>query len=138
MIEKLKGGFPVEDTATPRYDTLKLGITFSRDILCERILTRLDARINEGMIDEVERVLRLGATPEFLLGLGLEYRYTYKYLNGEYSGFEEYREVLYREICRFAKRQMTWFRREKDIIWLDPTGDMLSEAIAYIDSFLKT
>ncbi len=137
MIEKLKCGSPVEDSATPRYKTLKLGITFPRDILCERILSRLDARISEGMIDEVERVLTLGATPEFLLGLGLEYRYTYKYLNGEYSGFDEYREILFREICRFAKRQMTWFRREEDIIWLDPTGDMLGEAVSHIDNFLK-
>ncbi len=137
MIEKLSAGFPLEDSATARYDTLKLGITFPRDVLRERILTRLDARIKEGMIDEVERVLSLGATPEFLLGLGLEYRYTYKYLNGEYSGFDEYRETLYREICKFAKRQKTWFRREEDIIWLNPEGDMTAEAIAYIDDFLK-
>ena len=137
MIEKLSAGCPISDNATPRYDTLKLGITYPRDILCERILTRLDDRIKAGMIEEVEHVMALGASADFLFGLGLEYRYTYKYIIGEYSGFEEYRETLYREICRFAKRQMTWFRKEKDIVWLDVNGDMLAESVSLIDEFLN-
>ncbi|MBQ4071432.1 MAG: tRNA (adenosine(37)-N6)-dimethylallyltransferase MiaA [Clostridia bacterium] len=137
MIEKLDAGLSLADTAEPRYDVLKLGITFPREVLNRRILERLDARIEEGMIEEVSRVLTLGATPEFLERLGLEYRYTYRYISGQYPSFEAYHEELYREICRFAKRQMTWFRRESDIIWLDECGDMVSEAIGYIDNFLK-
>ena len=137
MIEKLDAGLSLADTAEPRYDVLKLGITFPRVVLNRRILERLDARIEEGMIEEVSRVLTLGATPEFLERLGLEYRYTYRYISGQYPSFEAYHEELYREICRFAKRQMTWFRRESDIIWLDECGDMVSEAIGYIDNFLK-
>lgn len=137
MIEKLDAGLSLADTAEPRYDVLKLGITFPREVLNRRILERLDARIEDGMIEEVSRVLTLGATPEFLERLGLEYRYTYRYISGQYPSFEAYHEELYREICRFAKRQMTWFRRESDIIWLDECGDMLTEAIGYIDNFLK-
>ena len=119
MIEKLRAGCSAENESTPRYDVLQLGITFERDVLYKRILERLDLRIKDGMVDEVREVMRLGATPEFLEKLGLEYRYTYRYISGQYSSFEEYHDVLYKEIFHFAKRQMTWFRKEKNIVWLD-------------------
>lgn len=137
MIEKLTAGFSAENENKPRYDVLQLGITFERDVLYRRILERLDARIEQGMIEEVERVMHLGATPEFLEGLGLEYRYTYRYLAGKYSSFDEYRDELYREICHFAKRQMTWFRKEKSIVWLDASCDMMSQAVELIDDFIE-
>ena len=137
MIEKLSAGFSHENENSPRYDVLQLGITFPRDVLYARILERLDMRIRDGMIEEVEGILKNGATPEFLEGLGLEYRYTYRYLAGKYSGFEEYRDELYREICHFAKRQVTWFKKEKNIVWLDESGDYLLEARRLIDSFLE-
>ncbi len=136
MIEKLRAGYPAENECDPRYDVLQLGITFDREILYKRILERLDLRIKDGMIDEVREILRLGATPEFLEKLGLEYRYTYRYISGQYSSFEEYHDELYKEICHFAKRQMTWFRKEKNIIWLNEKGDMLEEAKTLIDKFL--
>ena len=60
-----------------------------------------------------------------------------RYLAGKYSGFEEYRDELYREICHFAKRQVTWFKKEKNIVWLDESGDYLLEARRLIDSFLE-
>ena len=137
MLEKLIGGAEAEQESTPRYDVLQLGITFPREVLNKRILERLDMRINDGMIDEVRGVMELGATPEFLERLGLEYRYTYRYISGQYPSYEAYREELYREICRFAKRQMTWFRKEKNIIWLNSEGDMLAESIKLIDDFLN-
>ena len=137
MIEKLSAGFSAENENKPRYDVLQLGITFERDVLYRRILERLDARIEQGMVEEVEHIMRLGATPEFLEGLGLEYRYTYRYLAGKYSSFDEYRDELYREICHFAKRQVTWFKKEKNIVWLDTDENMKEQAIALIDDFLK-
>ena len=137
MIEKLEGGASADAESEPRYDVLQLGITYPREVLNQRILERLDARIEAGMIDEVRRVLELGATEQFLEKLGLEYRYTYRYIAGKYNSFEEYHEELYREICRFAKRQMTWFRKEKNIVWLDVNGDMLEEASGLINDFLK-
>ena len=137
MIEKLEGGASAEAESEPRYDVLQLGITYPREVLNKRILERLDARIADGMIDEVRRVMTIGATPEFLEKLGLEYRYTYRYIAGLYPSFEAYREELYREICRFAKRQMTWFRKEKSITWLDTDGDILAEASALVSDFLS-
>lgn len=137
MIEKLSAGVKAESESSPRYDVLQLGMTFERDTLYRRISERLDARIKEGMIEEVENVVRLGATPDFLEKLGLEYRYTYRYISGQYSSFEDYRAELYKEICHFAKRQMTWFRKEKNIIWLDTAGDPLAEARELIDRFME-
>ena len=138
MIEKLEGGASAEAESEPRYEVLQLGITYPREVLNKRILERLDLRIKAGMIDEVRRVMDLGATPEFLEKLGLEYRYTYRYIAGLYPSFEAYHEELYREICRFAKRQMTWFKKEKSIIWLDTDGDILAEASALVEDFLKS
>lgn len=136
-LEKLEKGVKSENLSQPRYDVLQLGLTFDREELYSRIGIRLDQRIKEGMIDEVREVVKLGATPEFLEGLGLEYRLTYRYITGKYKSFEEYREDLFKQIRHFAKRQMTWFRKEKNIVWLNSKGDYLQEAISLIDDFLK-
>ena len=137
MIEKLAAGVSAESESQPRYDVLQLGMTFERDVLYRRILERLDARIKEGMIEEVENIVKMGATPEFLEKLGLEYRYTYRYISGQYPSFEDYRAELYKEICHFAKRQMTWFKKEKSIIWLDTSRDTFTEARELIDKFME-
>ena len=136
-LEKLEKGVKSENLSHPRYDVLQLGLTFDREELYSRIGIRLDQRIKEGMIDEVREVVKLGATPEFLEGLGLEYRLTYRYITGKYKSFEEYREDLFKQIRHFAKRQMTWFRKEKNIVWLNSKGVYLKEAITHIDDFLK-
>lgn len=137
MIEKLSAGVSAESESTPRYDVLQLGMTFDRDILYHRIGERLDDRIKQGMIEEVENIVKMGATPEFLEKLGLEYRYTYRYISGQYRSFEDYRAELYKEICHFAKRQMTWFKKEKSIIWLDTSKDTFAEARELIDRFME-
>ena len=137
MIEKLSAGVSAESESTPRYDVLQLGMTFERDTLYRRIGERLDDRIKQGMIEEVENIVKMGATPEFLEKLGLEYRYTYRYISGQYPSFEDYRAELYKEICHFAKRQMTWFKKEKSIIWLDTSKDTFAEARELIDRFME-
>ena len=137
MIEKLTAGVSAESESQPRYDVLQLGMTFDRDTLYRRILERLDARIKDGMIEEVENIVKMGATPEFLEKLGLEYRYTYRYISGQYPSFEDYRAELYKEICHFAKRQMTWFKKEKSIIWLDTSAAPFAEARELIDKFME-
>lgn len=137
MIEKRMAGFDAENESAPRYDVLQLGLTFDREVLYQRIAARLDMRIEQGMIEEVREVMRLGATPEFLEKLGLEYRYTYRYLDGRYSSLRDYRDDLYKEICHFAKRQGTWFRKEKNIVWLDSAGDYFAESKHLIDKFLE-
>lgn len=137
MLEKRMGGVTEETQSQPRYDVLELGVTYPREILCKRIGERLDRRIEAGMVEEVKKILELGATPEFLEGLGLEYRLTYRYVTGGYADFAAYRDDLFHKICQFAKRQMTWFRKDEKILWLDPAGDPFGEAKEKIDAFLK-
>jgi len=87
------------------------------------------------MIDEVQNLLDNGATPEFLTKLGLEYKYIYQYISGIYT-YDEMYDELGRAIKRFAKRQMTWFRKDKSIIWLDMTNDPFNQACAEIERFI--
>jgi len=137
-MEKLKSGSNAKDKEShPRYNTLQLGLTWDKDTLHKRISERLDTRLAQGMVQEVQKVLAMGATPQFLQGLGLEYRLTYKYIKGEYADFQAYRNELFIAIRQFAKRQMTWFRKEKDIIWLDSTGDYYTQAKQLIINFLE-
>ena len=136
ILEKLRAGAPAENESHPRYQTLQLGLTWDRDVLYTRIEERLDARIDAGMVDEVQGLLDRGVSPDFLDRLGLEYRYTTWYLQGRFATFSDYREKLLTEIRRFAKRQQTWFRRDADIVWLDTAGDYTARAISLTEAFL--
>ncbi|MBO5789615.1 MAG: tRNA (adenosine(37)-N6)-dimethylallyltransferase MiaA [Clostridia bacterium] len=137
MLEKCRAGNPAENESNPRYRVLQLGLTWEREYLNSLIETRLDRRIEEGMIDEVRRLLENGASEEFMEALGLEYRYTTRYILGKYESFEAYREQFLTEIKRFAKRQQTWFKKDQDIVWLNVGGDYIAEAIALCEAFLS-
>jgi len=119
----------------PHYKTLVIGVTWPRDVLYERIHERLDRRLDQGMINEVENLRAAGATDEFLYGLGLEYRYILMYLRGEFDSFQAFYDKLFMEIRHLAKEQMTWFRKRKDIRWIDMTGHPFEEASVMIDEF---
>ncbi len=121
---------------TPRYEVLKLGVTWPREILKQRIDERLERRLNQGMIDEVKGLMDAGVSVEFLKKLGLEYRYLTEYLLGEWT-YDQMIDELSRAIKRFAKRQMTWFRREENLHWLDMANDPMGQAVELIDGFLK-
>jgi tRNA dimethylallyltransferase len=86
-------------------------------------------------VDEVRAMLEDGVSEEFLVKLGLEYKYLTWYLTGK-IGYEQMVEELGNAIKKFAKRQMTWFRRDPRIIWLDMQGDPVNEAAGYIEPFL--
>ena len=70
---------------------------------------RLDARLKEGMVEEIRGLLDSGVPAETLISYGLEYKYVTLYLQGQLS-YEDMREKLATAIHQFAKRQMTWFR----------------------------
>ena len=136
MLERIHDGDDAVPGKQPRYDCLRLGVSWPRDVLAKRIDERLDMRVRQGMIDEVQRLMDEGATREFLLGLGLEYRFITQYLTGEIPDREEMLRLLAIAIKQFAKRQMTWFRRDKTIVWLDMAGDPLAQASEAIEAFL--
>ena len=120
---------------SPRYSLLKLGVTWPREILKQRIDERLERRLAEGMVNEVKALLDEGISEEFLVKLGLEYKYLTWYLTGK-IGYEQMVEELGNAIKKFAKRQMTWFRRDPRIHWLDMSADPVSEASSLIAAFL--
>ena len=136
LLEKLHDGDDIVPGRNPRYETLRLGVTWDRDTLRRRIDERLDRRLNEGMVEEVRGLLDRGVSEEFLLKLGLEYRFITQYLTGRIATLEEMRDLLSTAIKQFAKRQMTWFRRDQAIHWLDMTADPAAQACALIDGFL--
>ena len=136
LLERIHAGDDLTPKKDPRYDVLKLGVTWPRPVLCDRIDERLERRMNEGMVEEVENLMKNGATPEFLDKLGLEYRYLYRYLAGIMSK-EEALEELARKIKAFAKRQMIWFRKDKSIIWLDMAENPFEQACAEIERFIE-
>lgn len=101
---------------------LIFGTDISRELRRQRITQRLDARLEEGMIDEIRRILDSGVAPEDLIYYGLEYKFVTLYLTGKLS-YDEMRRQLEIAIHQFAKRQMTWFRgmekRGLHINWID-------------------
>ena len=136
MIERIHDGDDAVPGKEKRYESLRLGVSWPRDVLGKRIDERLERRLEQGMIEEVQGLMDRGATTEFLLGLGLEYRFITQHLLGE-MGREEMLEKLAIAIKQFAKRQMTWFRRNPDIVWLDMAGDYMDQACAAVEVFLK-
>ena len=137
IIERIHDG----DDATPgkqaRFESLRLGVSWPREVLNRRIDERLERRLEQGMIEEVQRLMDEGATTEFLLGLGLEYRFITQYLIGEIPDRQAMLDKLAIAIKQFAKRQMTWFRRNPEIVWLDMSGDAFDQACTAVDAFLK-
>lgn len=100
---------PVDRTHFLPKNTYYIGTLVSRDERNARIDRRLDARLQEGMVDEVRRLLDSGIRAEDLIYYGLEYKFVTLYLTGR-SSYEEMKERLAIAIHQFAKRQMTWFR----------------------------
>lgn len=136
-VERVLQGNTDVPVNTPRYDTLLIGVTWPRDVLYERIRERLDRRLEQGMTEEVVNLRKQGATDDFLYSLGLEYRYILMYLRGEFESFDAFYNKLFMEIRHLAKEQMTWFRKRKDIRWIDMTKDPFTEASKLIDEFYE-
>ncbi len=93
----------------PLTDALVIGVDVDRDTRRRRISERLRTRLDEGMLDEVRRLLDSGIAPDDLIYYGLEYKYLTLHLTGQLS-YDEMVTQLETAIHQFAKRQMTWFR----------------------------
>ena len=136
VLEKHHDGDLEKTGRKARYRVLRLGVTWDRETLKKRIDERLDRRFDEGMLEEVRSLMEEGVSREFLDGLGLEYRFITRYLTGEIPDFEEMKEELSLAIKRFARWQMTWFRRHGDVIWLDMAQDPVRQGEEAIRVFL--
>jgi len=97
-------------TIAENFDSLVIGVSDERAEIKKRITARLKKRLNEGMIDEVRLLLDEGVPVERLKRFGLEYRFVTQFLLGELNYNDMYQK-LNSAIHKFAKRQMTWFRK---------------------------
>ena len=118
--------------------SLIVGVNIDRELRREKISKRLRARLDEGMVDEVRRILSNGVAPEDLIYYGLEYKFLTLYVIGRLT-YEEMVSQLEIAIHQFAKRQMTWFRgmerRGCTIHWLDatlPMADKVDQILAWL------
>lgn len=121
-IAKYYSDHNIEEEEFPEINSLVAGIKFDRNSRRKRITERLKDRLKSGMIEEVKSLLESGVSAETLIYYGLEYKFITRHIQGELS-YDEMFSQLETSIHRFAKRQMTWFRRmEKngiEIKWLD-------------------
>jgi tRNA dimethylallyltransferase len=121
-IEKYYAENQQLESEMPEINSLNIGIDFDRELRRQRITTRLKQRLDEGMLDEVQKLLDSGLTPEQLLYYGLEYKYLTLHLTGQLTYSEMFRQLEI-AIHQFAKRQMTWFRgmekRGTKINWIN-------------------
>lgn len=114
----------VAEREFPKLNSLIIGVDIDRELRREKISRRLRQRLDEGMVDEVRRLLSEGIKPDDLIYYGLEYKYLTLYAIGEMS-YDEMFAGLETAIHQFAKRQMTWFRgmerRGFTIHWVSAT-----------------
>ncbi len=113
------------------YNALKIGLNFPLETLKKRIGLRLKKRLRLGLIKEVARLHENGLSFRRMEALGLEYRYISRHLRGMLTR-KQMEEELSREIFKFAKRQNTWFKKDKSIHWVKN----LKEAASLVRRFL--
>ncbi len=113
---------------TNKFQILKIGIKIQNEELKERINKRLEKRIEMGMIEEAEKLHANGLSYERMRELGLEYGALADLLENKITK-EEMIARLQTEIWQYAKRQMTWFKRDKTIKWFDPKDPLINKEV---------
>ena len=107
-----------ERTKQSPYGFAYFVLTDRREHLYERIDARVDAMMEQGLLGEVKKLRDMGYTRDLVSMQGLGYKELLAYLDGECS-LDEAVYMIKRDTRHFAKRQLTWFRRERDVIWVD-------------------
>lgn len=120
------------------YNACYFVLTDRRDRLYERIDRRVDQMLSEGLVDEVKGLLAAGCKREMVSMQGLGYKEIADYLNGKQT-LEEAVYFIKRNTRHFAKRQLTWFGREKEVIWInrEEFGDDSGRILAYMQEKMK-
>jgi tRNA dimethylallyltransferase len=123
------------------YDSKLFGLTMPREALAARIDARVDQMVAAGLVDEVRRLLQMGYDPEATAMQAIGYKEFVAYLAGR-EGLEQAIDAVKLETRKYAKRQMTWFRKHDDIEWIDVCGvsdpsDVASEIAARLGDWLE-
>ena len=138
-IEEYYRHASAEERSFPRLKSLVVGVSIDREERRARISRRLRQRLDEGMVDEVRRLLDEGIAPDDLTYYGLEYKYLTLHVTGQLT-YDEMVRQLEIAIHQFAKRQMTWFRgmerRGHVIHWVDaqmPTVEQVETILQLLE-----
>ncbi len=127
-LEKVPSLSPGEMSQSDRegnnYKFLQIGITLPKEKLHENIRKRLKKRFQAGMIEEVKKLHRQGLSWKKIQSFGLGYFWIPEYLNGKIKSKEELFEKIYQAEKDYAKRQMTWFKKDKRIKWIEKYKDI--------------
>jgi tRNA dimethylallyltransferase len=118
-----------------RYQNLQIGIHVERPLLYSRIDERVDRMLKQGLLREVQQLLNAGYSREAKALRAIGYKEMTAYLAGEYS-LDEAIRLIKRDTRHYAKRQLTWFAADKDIIWLEYPAEfdtILKHAIDFFD-----
>lgn len=118
------------------YDAAVIILTMDREKLYERIELRIDLMMEQGLLEEVKGLLDRGYTPDLVSMQGIGYKEFIPYFNGECT-LEEAVTQLKTNTRRFAKRQLTWFRRQIDGLWIDLSKATGEEALEDVLDYLK-
>ena len=117
-----------------RYEPLMLCVSWDRKVLYERINKRVDIMLNEGLLDEVRMLMDKGYTKELNSMKGIGYKEVMDYFNGEIA-YDEMVELIKQSSRRYAKRQLTWFRRDERIHWIS-AENAVDEALELVKTFI--
>ncbi len=123
-----------ETHAVTLYDALKIGIRIEKEELVKNIHTRLTERLDKGMIEEVVALHTDGLSYERMTEIGIEYAYIAKYLQSMITN-DEMCALIETKSWQYAKRQMTWLKRDKGVTWVRPSQVEKIESI--VSEFLK-
>jgi tRNA dimethylallyltransferase len=118
-LRQCSAGQATSEARSMNYEVCKIGIKIPDMELKKRIISRLAKRVKQGMIAETKRLHEAGLSYKRMRELGLEYGALADLLQNKISK-EEMTERLQNEIWHYAKRQMTWFRKDKNIVWIEP------------------
>lgn len=121
---------------TSPYDVCWIGLKTDNELLKERIAKRLTKRMRLGMLAEFKSLHERGLSYSRMEELGLEYRYGARLLQKLITR-EEFESALTREIFRYAKRQMTWFKKNKEVHWLDIKDKNLALELVAKELYLR-
>ena len=127
-----------EAAKTSPYNYIYFVLNNDRAVLYDRIDKRVDAMFDAGLVEEVTALRDKGYSRNLVSMQGIGYKEIYASLDGEYD-LDRARYIIKRDTRHFAKRQITWFKRERDVIWLNKNEfDYKNEAIlAYMIKILK-
>ena len=101
-----------------KYKPIIIVLNRDREVSYQRINKRVDIMLENGLLDEVKELLKMGYTKDMISMQGIGYKEMIKYLDGEYT-YDEAIEIIKRDSRRYAKRQLTWFKRYQDAKWFD-------------------